>query len=63
MASRRGFSLHQCHPPSPPSSTHQRLRAFIAELMRMSPIDQPLMLVTSLGRRSDAPAQHVTESG
>ena len=38
----------------PPSATFERLRAFIAERMRMSPIDQPLMLVESLGRRSHA---------
>ena len=30
--------------PPPPSSTCQRLREYIAERMRMSPIDQPLML-------------------
>ncbi len=34
------------HPP--PSATHERLRAFIAEGMRMSPIDQPLMLLELL---------------
>ena len=29
--------------PSPPSATYERLRDTIAERMRMSPIDQPLM--------------------
>jgi hypothetical protein len=32
-----------------PSAAFLRLRAFIAELMRMSPIDQPLMLLELLG--------------
>ena len=36
------------------SSTYGRLRHSIAERMRMSPIDQQLMLVESLGRRSHA---------
>jgi hypothetical protein len=48
---------------SSPSTTYLRLRTFIAERMRMSPIDQPLVLLELLGRRSPAPAQHVTESG
>jgi hypothetical protein len=45
----------QCHPsqeapmPPPPSATYQRLRALIAERMRMRPIDQPLMLLELLG--------------
>jgi hypothetical protein len=30
------------HPPA--STIYERLRAFIAERMHMSPIDQPLML-------------------
>jgi len=30
--------------PPPPSATYKRLRQYIAERMRMSPIDQPLML-------------------
>jgi hypothetical protein len=30
--------------PPHPSTTYQRLRHYIAERMRMSPIDQPLML-------------------
>jgi hypothetical protein len=42
-----------------PSAAFLRLRAFIAERMRMSHIDQPLMLLELLGRRSPAPAQHV----
>ncbi|WP_315858941.1 MULTISPECIES: HIT domain-containing protein [unclassified Cyanobium] len=45
--------------PPPPSSTYQRLRETIAKQMRMSPIDQPLMLMELLGRRSPAPAQDV----
>ena len=45
--------------PPPPSATYQRLRETIAERMRMSPIDQPLMLMELLGRRSPAPAQDV----
>ena len=44
--------------PSPPSATYQRLRLYIAKRMRMSPIDQPMMLMELLGRRS--PAQHRT---
>jgi hypothetical protein len=40
---------------SSPSAAFLRLRAFIAERMRMSPIDQPLMLKELLGRRSPAP--------
>ncbi len=30
--------------PPPPSSTYQRLREYVAKQMRMSHIDQPLML-------------------
>ncbi|MEY4807391.1 MAG: hypothetical protein RLZZ206_1780 [Cyanobacteriota bacterium] len=41
--------------PPPPSATYERLRAFIAERMRMSPINQPLLLMELLGRRSHAP--------
>ncbi len=37
-----------------PCHTRQRLSAYTAERMRMSSIDQPLMLVESLGRRSHA---------
>ena len=43
----------------PPSAPYERLSAFIAERMRMSHIDQPLMLMELLGRRSPAPAQDV----
>jgi hypothetical protein len=35
--------------PPPPSTTYQRLRQYIAERMRMSPIDQPLMRLELLG--------------
>ncbi len=42
-----------------PSAAFLRLREYIAERMRMSPIDQPLMLMELLGRRSPAPAQDV----
>jgi hypothetical protein len=35
--------------PPPPSTTYPRLRNYIAEQMRMSPIDQPLMLLELLG--------------
>ncbi len=35
--------------PPPPSATYQRLSAFIAERMRMSPIDKSLMLMELLG--------------
>ncbi len=45
--------------PPPPSTTYERLRAFIAERMRMSHSYQPLMLLELLGRRSPAPAQDV----
>jgi hypothetical protein len=45
--------------PPPPSATYQRLREYIAERMRMSHIDQPLMLMELLVRRSPAPAQDV----
>ncbi|MGB5135931.1 MAG: hypothetical protein WBN89_12230, partial [Prochlorococcaceae cyanobacterium] len=44
---------------SSPSSAFLRLRAFIAERMRMSHIYQPLMLLELLGRRSPAPAQDI----
>jgi hypothetical protein len=36
--------------PPPRSDTYERLRAYIAKQMRMSPIDQPLMLLELLGR-------------
>jgi hypothetical protein len=42
-----------------PSAAVLRLRAFIAERMRMSHIYQPLMLMELLGRSSPAPAQDV----
>jgi len=35
--------------PPPPSATYQRLRQYIAKQMRISPIDQPLMLRELLG--------------
>ena len=35
--------------PPHPSATYQRLRDYIAQRMRMSPIDQPLMLMELLG--------------
>jgi hypothetical protein len=35
--------------PPPPSVTYERLRDTIAKRMRMSPIDQPLMLMELLG--------------
>ena len=43
----------------PPSATYQRLCEFIDERMRMSPINQPLMPMELLGRRSPALAQDV----
>ncbi len=42
-----------------PSPTYERLREYIAQRMRMSHIDQPLMLMELLGRRSPAPAQDI----
>ncbi len=42
-----------------PSPTYVRLRHTIAERMRMSNIDQPLMLMELLGRRRPAPAQDI----
>jgi hypothetical protein len=45
--------------PPHPSPTYERLRDYIAQRMRMSPIDQPLMLLELLGRSSPAPAQDV----
>jgi len=44
---------------SSPSAAFLRLRAYIAERMRMSPIDQPLMLMELLSHRCPAPAQDV----
>jgi len=48
-------------PPMPPhpSTNCLRLRDYIGQRMRMSHIDQPLMLMELLGRRSPAPAQDV----
>jgi hypothetical protein len=37
--------------PSTPSPTYQRLRHYIAKRMRMSHVDQPLMLMELLGHR------------
>ena len=55
MSIARGFSL-QVPPPSlpakmppTPSPTYQRLRDTIAKRMRMSHVDQPLMLMELLG--------------
>jgi hypothetical protein len=42
-----------------PSPTYERLRHTIAERMRMCTINQPLMLMELLGRRSPAPAQDI----
>jgi hypothetical protein len=41
---RSAGSRHHPSMPPPPSSTYQRLREYVAKQMRMSPIDQPLML-------------------
>jgi ATP adenylyltransferase len=45
--------------PQTPSPTYERLRDYIAKRMRMSHVDQPLMLMELLARRSPAPAQDV----
>jgi hypothetical protein len=45
--------------PPTPSPTYERLRYTIAKRMPMSHVDQPLMLMKLLGRRSPAPAQDV----
>jgi hypothetical protein len=45
--------------PPNPSPNYERLRDYIAQRMRMSPIDQPLMLMELLGRRSPAPAEDI----
>jgi hypothetical protein len=42
-------SRHHPSMANSPSAAIHRLRAFIAERMRMSPIDQPLMLLELLG--------------
>jgi hypothetical protein len=49
-ASPQGFSSTS----ATPCHTRQRLSAYTAEQKRMSPIDQLLMLVESLGRCSHA---------
>jgi hypothetical protein len=65
---QQGFSFVSATPwhtrqdspiPPTPSATYGRLRHYIAKRIRMSPIDQPLMLMKLLGRRSPAPAQDV----
>ena len=48
-------------PPEPPTPSYQRLRRFIAERIRMSHIDQPLMLMELLGRSSPAPAEDIAQ--
>ena len=45
--------------PPLPSAAYERLRLYIAERMRMSHIDQPLMLMERICRRRPAPAQVV----
>ncbi len=45
--------------PPHPSPTYERLRDSVTRRMRMSPIDQPLMLMELLGRRSPAPAEDI----
>ena len=45
--------------PPTPSPTDERLGVYIAKCMRMSRVDQPLMLMELLGRRSPAPAQDI----
>ena len=53
QSDRRGFSFTSATPvsprqdapmPPPPSATYERLQQTIAERMRMSPINKPLML-------------------
>ena len=44
-----------------PSAAFLRLRQTIAKRMRMNHIDQPLMLMELLGRRSPAPEQDVAK--
>ena len=58
LARPPGSRQHHCMASSP-SAAFLRLRAYIAERMRMSPIDQPLMLMELLGRSSPAPAHDV----
>jgi len=52
-------SRHHHSMASSRSAAFLRLRAYIAERMRMSHIYQPLMLMELLGRTSPAPAQDV----
>ncbi len=40
--------------PPTPSPTYERLRDYISKRMRMSHVDQPLILRELLGRRSPA---------
>jgi hypothetical protein len=53
--------------PPPRSDTYERLRAYMAERMRMSPIDQPLMLMELLdhgfARQQPAPPPRRTLPG
>jgi len=53
--------------PQPPSPTYQRLRETIAKRMRMSHVDQPLMLMELLGhgfaRQQPAPPPRRTLPG
>ena len=58
MVQAPGSRHHRPMPPHP-SPTDERLRETIAERMRMSPIDQPLMLMELLGHHSPAPAQDI----
>ncbi len=48
--------------PPPPSATYERLREYIAERMRMSTIDQPLILMELLSHRCPCP-EHRTWPG
>jgi hypothetical protein len=48
-------------PPPVPSISYERLSAQVAQRMRVSRIDQPLMLLEHLGRRSPPPAHDVAE--
>jgi len=71
---RRGFSFTSATPrltparippcPKPPPPPYQRLRETIAKRMRMSHVDQPLMLMELLGhgfaRQQPAPPRRRT---
>ena len=74
LASPQGFSPTSAtsrHTPATmppnPSPTYERLRHYIAKLMRMSPVDQPLMLLELLGqgfaRQQPARPQRRTSPG